>query len=583
MIAWKITLTLEGPILTKSTAPGAFGLDAIMARNAADQPCLPGTLLKGRLRQAWEELGIYQDEEKHPLGPNYLDGGDKGGTSNEPVRGALHFTDLVCENAPSGSGIRHRVQIEPATGAAKEHALLMAETPFGSGADVIFTGRIEAVTADASTLERNLRFGLRWITHLGSHRGCGFGRVKDVVLEPVNAAPEEEGPFTLSFTAGQAGLAITPLAPFCFAQHRTAENIFESTDIIPGAAIKGCLAEYWRQSGTAKPPPWFDRLRITHAFPAAAGSSERPVALPVSLVMDELDHWHDSTLETAPFLFHDGTIPRYAGGWKDSDAATAVRRDDFGWAAPDRSLRVRTAIDRPSQRAADAQLFAQELIEPAGCVWLCRVDATALSDAEQKEAATALSAALSHGLRGLGKTKARASVRPAAIAGKVQPCHADARNTLVLTLQTPAILLDPRGLDKTENRTRDVLKERYAAAFQEILGPGVELSHFFATQSLAGGPYLWRRFQGSRPYNPRLLTDPGSVFVFTCPDPAALAAKLHGSGLKLPSWTHEAFGLTGDPAKDWRHCPFLPENGYGEVAANLACHWQQNIQTLAAL
>ena len=92
---------------------------------------------------------------------------------------------------------------------------------------------------------------------------------------------------------------------------------------------------------------------------------------------------------------------------------------------------------------------------------------------------------------------------------------------------------------------------------------------FFASQSLAGG-YQVLRFQANKPYNPFLLTDPGSVFVLRASGDiasaqASIAQWLH-AGLSLPGWAQARYG------NHWRTCPFLPEDGFGEVAVNLPCH-----------
>ena len=556
---WKLTLTLRGPLLTKSTAPGAYGLDALMARDGQDRPYLPGTLIKGRLRQAWEELGLATER----MGPDRIVGREESSLSNTPQRGTIHFCDLTCP--PAKGGVTYRVAIDAVTGAAKDQALLMAETPFASGELVDFTGEVDATASDAEALERDLLFGLHWMTHVGSNRGCGFGRITHVTLEKIEEPIED----TIWFDArGIAGIQIVPLSPFCFAKHRTKENIFESQDSIPGAAVKGCLAEQYSKSDRPV-PAWFDRLRVTHAFPAEEESETRPVVLPHSLVMNDAKAWYDATLKSGPFLFDGADAPKYAPDWKPSAESLGVLKH-FGWATPSRQLRVRTAIDRSTQRAAEEHLFAQELVDPQGCAWQGRIDASALNEAEREELATELR----QGLRGLGKTKARARVRPSRPIDTIG-VHREASDLLVIVLQTPAVLLDPRGLDKAENRHPALLKERYANALSESLGAPVKLSHFYATQSLAGGNYLWRRFQAQEPYHPWLLTDAGSVFVLQTEAAQNLAERWHGGGLTLPSWTHEAYGLKGE-ASDWQRCPYLPENGYGEVACNLAVHWSDH-------
>ena len=51
-----ICLEIEGPLLTKSTAPGEYGLDAVVARDIDGVPYIPGTLLTGKVREALEQL-----------------------------------------------------------------------------------------------------------------------------------------------------------------------------------------------------------------------------------------------------------------------------------------------------------------------------------------------------------------------------------------------------------------------------------------------------------------------------------------------------------------------------------------------
>ena len=60
-------------------------------------------------------------------------------------------------------------------------------------------------------------------------------------------------------------------------------------------------------------------------------------------------------------------------------------------------------------------------------------------------------------------------------------------------------------------------------------------------------------------YEAFLVTTEGSIFELS--GPAALQADFERfacNGLPLPE------SLPAD-RRDWRHCPFVPENGYGEV------------------
>ncbi len=72
-----ITLKAQGPILTKSSSIGALGLDAVMARRDVRDPgdrrneepryYLPGRLVKGLLREAWQELSTADASFGDPL------------------------------------------------------------------------------------------------------------------------------------------------------------------------------------------------------------------------------------------------------------------------------------------------------------------------------------------------------------------------------------------------------------------------------------------------------------------------------------------------------------------------------------
>lgn len=51
-----VTLKLIAPVVSRATEIGTYGVDVPMARSADNHYCLPRTLIKGRLRQSWNEL-----------------------------------------------------------------------------------------------------------------------------------------------------------------------------------------------------------------------------------------------------------------------------------------------------------------------------------------------------------------------------------------------------------------------------------------------------------------------------------------------------------------------------------------------
>jgi hypothetical protein len=44
-------------------------------------------------------------------------------------------------------------------------------------------------------------------------------------------------------------------------------------------------------------------------------------------------------------------------------------------------------------------------------------------------------------------------------------------------------------------------------------------------------------------------------------------------GLPLPKWAVEKYQRDGKKGDHWSNCPYIPQNGYGEIAVNLSIHW----------
>jgi hypothetical protein len=119
------------------------------------------------------------------------------------------------------------------------------------------------------------------------------------------------------------------------------------------------------------------------------------------------------------------------------------------------------------------------------------------------------------------------------------------------------LLPNPYGILATNDGEK--LKARYAAMWDRLSEDSLELSHFYAQQQLVGGGYLHQRFWKEKPYNPEVLTIPGSVFVFTVKNQEK-AKKL------INDWLVN--GLPQDDEADWEHNPYRAANGYGEILVN---------------
>jgi CRISPR/Cas system CSM-associated protein Csm3 (group 7 of RAMP superfamily) len=576
-----VILTLTGPILTQSTAPGEAGIDSPVARNDKGDVMLPFSLVKGRVRQSWCELSDRNDDVAWF--------GGAADTDFVPNRARFRFSDFVAREGDR-HGVKHRIRIDRRTGTADDGALQFIESPFAAGEPVEFRGEVSWFAEDALAEARRLEEAFRWTNNFGAERTTGFGRVANVVVEQ---------PMEQTLSAAQAavetvppilGLQLEMLEPFCIARRQAAKNLFESEDVISGAVIRGVLATIFNQSlgkrGTeaieesvdAWPMlgKWFNTVRFTPALPVANTASNSPVVLPLSLVQDQKDEWHDVALCAVPIVFSfeaDGKpqfrAPRFVIDWKDQqrDAVEAA----FGWNWPRRELRVRTAIDSTTRRAKDEQLFAYEMVIPAGFRWQGSVDLSNVAESDRPQLLAQLNSLLSiggtDGIQGFGKSKARARVT---VGEEIPPIQASTlapidKSLWIITLQSPALLCDPKEFDESTNARQ--LHDAYAAVFDELSGQKLQLVRYFAQQSLAGGEYLHTRFRKHEPYAPFLLTDRGSVFVLRqTGDAAELVTRWLRNGLPLPKWAIDHYGV------DWRTNPFLPVDGFATIAVNLPCH-----------
>lgn len=609
--ALTVRLRLAGPVLTRATAMGDYGVDAPVARasngDGRGRPILPGSLIKGKLRDAWRELAAAAPAELAPaLGERGERIAEWLGEQNdrgrwEPRRARLRFADLEADRA-GGSGRRYRVQLDRKLGAVRPTALQAVESPFAPGEEVEFAGEIRLVArgdAELEALRRAVEAGLRWTPSFGGMRGSGFGRL---LAATVTVAPAPTVSPAPASSGDRLALAYTIGAPFCLAAIQPVDNLFVSAVELSGGAIKGALAATWnerlgRRAGEpiaegcdperAELARHFSRLRFTHAFPARRTRPlRRPVTPPLSLVWagkGEAARLGDALRLGEPALFADGDgrsrAPAFAVDWKPGQRRRV--RDLYGWAAPATELRVRTAIDPATRRAAEAQLFAYETVVPGeDDVWLGTVDLGDLPEAERAAAREQLVGLLADGLQGLGKTKARVAVEVCA-AGGVEPSvpgRADGggRDEWAVALQTPALLCDPDRLAGASGR--EGLRAAFAEVFAELAGGALELAEggYFAAQRLAGGHYLWRRFLAGRRYRPLLLTEAGSVFLLRAAagrrDEAADRVRAWARhGLPLPTWVRDRLGAAADEEEWalWDRCPYLRYNGFGEVALDL--------------
>jgi len=490
-----------------------------------------------------------------------------------------------------------RVALDGTLGSAKGEMLRVIETPFLAGDKVEFTGAAEMFCDDdkaAGEVARLLRLGLLWQTQFGALRSTGFGKVLEAEVEfgpcQIESKASEITEKTLSLD-----LDIRPRGPLCVARHKIGDNLFESENFIPGNMLAGAVMQTAVELGIADQEfkGAFDKIRFRHAYPTTA-DKQRPRVLPLSTVKagkpsadGKIDHVFDLAKEAKPcrvLTRQDSYLaPEFPVDWKEHGDVLGA----LGWARPASELRVRTAINsenRTAYRGEDGEggkLFAWEMVHPflgdkekTPVVWRSRIDLAGIKDEDQlKAVGKTLAKALAH-LSFVSKTKVRCEVEVSPVTETTAAPDLAHGETFALVLQTPAQLADPRfqdveGVPKSGAISADDMFKLYAAVWSEpeLSDGSLALSHHFAQQRLAGGNYLGIRFQkkNNRPYNPWLLTEAGSVFVFTVTDADKAKEKLADwldTGLPLPEWAVSAFGDA------WEHNPYRPANGFGEIAVH---------------
>ncbi len=592
----EIELIVLGPFLTAATGAGTYGFDKVFHRDYGGNLVVPQTHLKGRLRMALEELNDYFDEGARPAIEDWFGASSDQEAGNfQPYSGMLDFSDLRVE-ATAEPAVRTRMTMNPQTLTAKDRLLRTTEDPFASGSTVKCTGTISFYADDeeeALAIARTLRTGLMWLPNLGAEKSVGFGRLQSVHvgkprLRQVGPAPEIVG------TLPALHLRIRPEEPILIGGVKSGRtNFVRSRREIPGSVVKGALAEALNRSRGIRPSyrpitaanaqeygqfaelaRYFHAICVTHAIPALIGDA-RPVRKPISTVQGPSGEGDVALRSNDPYLLIQGQAPSYFVDWKSGGLY-------LGDAEPREVFVTRAEIDDATGRASDGQLFTYSFQCPVDeddnpIEWVCNVDFSAIENAAVRtEVKRQFASAVHLHLRNLGKLGRKVAYAAYASMQAVE------NGLAIVTLQSDAIMLEAeavRGL-----RPGQDLAHLYAAYWEELSGGSMVLEDFFAHQSFEGG-YLYHRYLGAAErtaapyrYRPYYLTQAGSTFKLKVLDEVSarlLLASWLGSGLPMPLWAREEYGQYDREL--WQNCPFVPECGYGEIAVNLAWHWDKQI------
>jgi hypothetical protein len=376
---------------------------------------------------------------------------------------------------------------------------------------------------------------------------------------------------------------------------------------------------------------YFSRIRFSHAFPAHYTTQRRPVAIPFSTVQNSKGEVWDLALQGAmpdpeqdasqqiiradpALLVPDEKAPLYQIDWKTSADLPAR----FGWATCQIVNTTRTAIEPQTRTAAEEQLYTFQYISPYEIApgegssksrlkrirWLATIrlpetendaDGKPIDAQDLCQLRAELHRVLQAGWDCLGKRDAR--FRLTVLSGDIarhasSPAGMLVNNRAIVVLQTDALLFDgyTAAFEKKNN-----LRAIYEGYWAEATKQTCELVTYFARQRMDGGGYLakvrQKRTVPDYTYYPYILTEAGSVFVLQVKNPEqdGAIAEAHN---RLQQLEKEGLPFLQDVQEHvqeqmkqthkelWQVCPFVPENGFGEICINLAWHWEKAFPAL---
>ncbi len=574
-----ITVTLNAPWLVHGSEPGRYGLDTTLLRNHEGLTILPGSLIVGRIRTAWQEM-------QENFGLEMPDGaywfGSKGINHNQYAR--IWVNDLIAPKKDEALMHATRITIDAETAAVKSGNLLIMEQTHSAAETVDFKGqwRVYLAASEIKELTNHLRAGLRWHSQLGAQRGIGFGELLAVTIElnPLEKLDKKNQTSTIKNVL-QKRLIIKMDRPICVAAQSRRGNVFESSDIVSGGTLKGAIARLIcarhgkdslaECSEASKLAKHFDYLRITHALPS--NTKKRPCAIPLSLVSSRNKVILDIAKEKEAKLI-DGKTPAFQHDWKSEWSTVDA---DRGWGKTSTYLRVRTAIDETKRIAKEGDLFAYQCKVPEEeTVWITDIHLAGIAESERDAVLTELEEITADGIGPIGKTDAWGAVEFSDIKDEVWPQQplADEDDNVIIMLNTPTLLLASSQLDGQQPD----LYLLYSNIFNELADKTLTLTHFYANHQMAGGEFIWKRYlrpqKKSDNYLPLVLTDAGSVFVLKINREQEKSA-----WDKIRCWQQQGLDLpkkvVSEHGKYWYENPYIPQNGFGEITVNVAHNYHK--------
>jgi hypothetical protein len=560
---YDVALTLKSPFMFQGLVNTRIGADVAFLRDENGNPVIPAAQFRGVLRAACSEL----IGETSPVMAELFGKKSLENTSDEPIRGAILLSDLTAPKADKDL-LTTRIAIDDDSGSVKKGALQVIELAKPFGATATFRGKVILRCRDSlkqAKIDDLLGNAVKLIPAIGAFKSVGFG---EVIPGESNIKPSVQRQLGLA-NAFEETRIIADVAfdrPILVNTQRIADNVFEGSSIVPGAALKGALAEELKEQMAQDPQlaEALSALHISHAFPVFT-LQDKPANLPIPMSLITYDDGQSfEDVLTGGGVGHAPkprpALAKYVFSGKEK-LQTAFRKSPNS-SAPllpevyhDKLPRTHIAIDNASQTAEESQLYSTISRSAAGKTWRVTVDATRVDQKYSHK----LIGTLLRGLDGVGRGDATATFSNVGKAGI--PVVEQDTAFFSLTLVTPAIMFDPLEKDFS-------IAQRYANYWREHFH-GAELKNFLARRRMAGG-YLGirRRLYGDGTYYPFILTEPGSVFrveVKTAAARQAVETALR-FGLPIPHMSNTTGPVT------WKNCPFVPGNGYGQIIHNLIPH-----------
>jgi len=354
-----VDIDIAGPWITQATGELEFGVDTGYLRYGSDKtvghstnnndtadslPVLPGSLLKGNIRECWDLFQQHSNSLTAQVADRWL--GSKEDTDDRAVA-AFDFFWTLKQTPETATGVqnnnrpenirKHRIAIDDKNGTVKRGALQVIELHNCSDAGNVssFSGTIRAFMTDqeAQQFQRWLQRALDYIPALGSLKGIGFGEIvkanvtKDIIAPglPSYAFPSSD----------QIMLTLNLDRPLCVATpHLPNDNRFDSREYIAGNVIKGAVLDQLDKRKVNKTVrAAVAKLGFSHALleaPCAnAGDSiGRTITLPFSLAHFSDDDVKDLCLQTGAVvkrIADKSNAASFSPSWKSEQKQEVVR------------------------------------------------------------------------------------------------------------------------------------------------------------------------------------------------------------------------------------------------------------------